>query len=273
MDLTQTQYASALEWLKSLELLIENRLARLEISAVAKSMPTEQLHQLLFERFLLSDVPLWLPDADSLLRKTDEIPEDAAHFAHSLGLNDELTLGSIRNVHGRIDLSERTRVGAAGEQALVQLLERHWPQSTYHVAEFHDGFGYDLVFQQDGLEWHIEVKATTRRGRLVIHLSRHEYDVSLLDRQWRLVVVGLDDQLRLKSIATVQHSEVLRRSPRDTSGSARWEAAAHEITSNDVKAGLSFISEVCNSALTADLCSSHRRYWFTWLPDKQEQDF
>src|SRR5882762_5714106 len=65
-DLTQTQYASALEWLGALELVVDGS-DGVELSASVKPLPQAQLDQLLFERSLERAAPAWLPDADILI--------------------------------------------------------------------------------------------------------------------------------------------------------------------------------------------------------------
>ena len=62
------------------------------------------------------------------------------------------------------------------------------------VALKDDGLGYDVVGPLPTAMWHLEVKSTTRRGRLVIRISRLEYEIGAMDPLWRLVIVGLDSQ-------------------------------------------------------------------------------
>ena len=196
-DLTQTQYASALEWLRAMDLIADGPDGA-TLSPVVRTLPESLGNQLLFERSLEQASPAWLPDADVLIPDESEVPQDAANLARTLGIPELSAFLAIRQVHGRVDLAQRTRVGSAGEVVLRDLLEKAWPGSTTHVAQTDDGFGYDLVFRCNCIEWHLEVKSTTRRGRLVIYLSRHEHDVGLREPNWRLVVVGLDNQLELQ---------------------------------------------------------------------------
>ena len=230
-DLTQTQYASGLDWLRSLYLLTERGRSDLELLSSLKELPAEQIKHLLFERTLEWAVPAWLLDADLLVSDAGEVPQDAAALAETLGLSADTAFLLVRQVHGRIDLAERARVGLAGERALIDLLEHRWPGSTTHVADASDGFGYDVLFRHKNVGWHLEVKTTTRGGRLVIHLSRHEYEVSLHDPHWRLVIVGLDEQIQLRALATVRQSELVSRAPRDISAEAKWQSVSYELTS------------------------------------------
>jgi hypothetical protein len=269
-DLTQTQYASGLEWLRNLKLLTEGS-EGLELSQTASELPREQLSQLFFQRVLEQTTPAWLPDADVLVQEPSELPQDAAALAARLGLNEVEAFAVIKQLHGRIDLAERARVGAAGESALVEILERQWPRSTTHIAKTDDGFGYDVIFRHENINWHLEVKTTMRRGRLIIYLSRHEHEVGLRDPNWRLVVVGLDNKLRPRALATINHSEVLARAPKDLYSEAKWQSVSHELTTRDLNRGLSFVDvftgkhEVCADSVTKD-AENKSNYSFSWMP-------
>jgi hypothetical protein len=269
-DLTQTQYLSGLDWLRTLGLVTDHRHG-VDLSAAVRGLPEQQISQLLFERILERAAPAWLPDADLLVPDAGELPQDAALLAETLGLSERVAFVAVRHAHGRIDLAERARVGLAGERALVDLLERRWPGSTTHVAQTDDGFGYDVLFRFGNVQWHLEVKSTTRRGRLVIHLSRHEHEVGLCDPDWRLVVVGLDDQLRLQAVATVRHSELFGRAPRDVCAETKWQSASHELTSKDLQQGFSFLDEPAvdqdqTAVQIPSTSSTHMLKAFTWMP-------
>src|SRR5258707_15037768 len=99
-DLTQTQYASALEWLRALKLVIDGS-DGVELSAAVKALPRTQVNQLLFERGLELATPAWLPDADLLIPDASELPQDAAKLAQTLGLADDVALLAVKHVHGR----------------------------------------------------------------------------------------------------------------------------------------------------------------------------
>ena len=268
-DLTQTQYLSGLDWLRALGLLSDYHHG-VDLSAAVKGLPEAQIGQLLFERILERAAPAWLPDADLLVPDAGELPQDAASLAETLGLSERVAFVAVRHVHGRIDLAERARIGLVGERALIELLERRWPGSTTHVAQTDDGFGYDVLFRLGSVEWHLEVKTTARRGRLVIYLSRHEHEVGLHDPGWRLVVVGLDDQLRLQAVATARHSKLFGRAPRDMCAEAKWQSTSHELTSKDIEEGFSFLNEpAVYQELTASPIASngcHPLRLFTWMP-------
>lgn len=272
VDLTMTQYSSGLELLKSLNLLDENASGALVLSPVVSCLAVEHIGQVLLERLLEVSLPAWLRDADVLIRDVDEIPDDAMETAEALNLGGEVTYSVIRTVHGHIDLEQRNSVGLAGEEALLQMLEQSWPGSTTHVAKISDGFGYDILFHHEGQEWRLEVKSTTRRGRLVMFLSRNEYEVSLRDPRWRLVIVGLDPSMQLKAVATVKEDVFLRRSPADTSKESRWQSASHELSAADLHRGLSFVGTSNSWDDPADRTipglTSQLPNQFSWMPPR-----
>ena len=241
-DLTATQYSLGLDWLTQLGAISrgpgdQNLLLRL------RQLPEAHAIQAVFETALEVDQPAWLRDADLLVLAEDELPQDASLLSEALGVTRQNALLSVRTVHGKVSLAERDRLGAAGEKLFVALLERQWPGSTTHVSLDSDGWGYDIVFRHEQREWHLEVKTTTRRGRLVIYLSRHEHEVARLDPSWRLVVVGLDEREQVAAIASAHGHAILERAPSDTVTGTRWQAASYQLQSGDLTAGLTCLEE------------------------------
>lgn len=266
-DLTLTQYASGLDWLRAIALLQGEGPQEMLVSD-ARNLSDAGLRQLLFERCISASQPLWLADADSLIPEPGELPQDALALADVLGLEDNVAFLALRRVHGRIDLQERARVGAAGEAALVCLLESEWPGSTNHVALTDDGFGYDVAVTVGGRSWHLEVKTTSRRGRLVLYLSRHEHEVGLRDPAWRLVVVGLTEDGHVGALATARHQVLQSRAPEDRGPAARWENVRHHVGPDDLDAGLPFFAAstllILDPILIYGWAESSSR--FSWAP-------
>lgn len=268
-DLTRTQYATAIEWLLALKLLDEGPNG-VQLSSLVRSLSPEAVRRLFFERTIGLGAPAWLPDSDVLFQDRDELPFDALALADAAGLTPDVAFQSIRLVHGKIDLARRSKIGESGEIALIKVLESRWPGSTVHVAKADDGYGYDVLFRCAGKEWHLEVKTTTRRGRLLIYLSRHEHEVGLSDPNWRLVLVGLDEQLHLQALATVRNLEVLKRAPRDLTKSDRWQVASHDLAAPDLERGLSFLnmqfSDACSTESQLIQKGGLQGHHFAWLP-------
>jgi hypothetical protein len=242
-DLTQTQYAVALDWLTARGLIVQDA-GTSTLEAAFSGLPAAETCQFLFECFIESGSPPWLQDADALVADPDDLPQDALELALSLGLSEQLAFSTVRQLQGKIDLARRELVGKAGELELVKRLEAAWPGSTNHVSLASDGFGYDIAFEHLGKTWHIEVKATTRRGRLGIYLSRNEYEVSRRDPYWRLIVVGLDNKLQLQVVATLKRSVIWSRSPRDVVSNANWQSASYQLNPGDLRRGLILEAEV-----------------------------
>jgi hypothetical protein len=265
-DLTQTQYAAAIDWLRSAELLAFTGHGLVLAGAAARSHP-DDLGLVLFGAALERGQPPWLADADTLVFDVEELPGDAAALAGAVGVSSSKALLTVRQVHGKVDLAERARVGEAGERALVNLLENAWPGSVRHVALEHDGFGYDIEFRFGSDTWHLEVKATTRRSRFVAHLSRHECDIAELDSAWRLIAVGLDEQDQIAAVATASTDVLLSRAPQDRHHAGRWESVRLSLSRDDLTAGLSFLNPEFLSAAPSVLLLPSDGAQFDWMPN------
>lgn len=268
-DLTTTQYASALEWLGTIGLVVDKRHA--ELSDAVKLLPDLQTNLLLFERCVEYAAPAWLRDADLLIPDSTELPQDVSKLAHALGLQRNHALHAIRHLHGKIDLAQRTRIGESGETAIVDLLESRWPGSTSHVSKVDDGFGYDVAFRHGNSEWHLEIKTTTRRGRLLIYLSRHEHEYGIRDPNWRLIIVGLNEHYQIKALATVRYLDLASRAPKDLCTDAKWQATSYELSPSDLEGGLDFLPGPITSSGMSDkhflLSDGYlEKGLFAWMP-------
>lgn len=268
-DLTQTQYSAGFEWLKELQLLVRS-VDGYALSPSIKLLPQSQTHQLVVEKSLERVRPAWLRDSDVLVIDEGGLPSDAELLASVFGLRESDTLNCIRQVHGRIDLAERAKLGLQGEEAVVKLLEQLWPGSTFHVSKQHDGWGYDVLFRFEEVECQLEVKSTNRLGRLVIHLSRHEFEVARRSDCWLLVVAGLNDKGELAAIATVPKHTLLERAPLDTIAGTKWEGASYELRSTDLIPGISVLSNIrtpsSEQSPLVSLGQPPERGPFSWMP-------
>lgn len=266
-DLTQSQYAVAFDLLKRIG-AIAGGSPSLVLTRQFKMLPERQMHQLLFECLIKHGSPAWLQDADILVPDPSEIPQDAAQLAAALGVLENEAFRAVQNAYSHIDLEKRKLIGDAGERALLCHLEASWPGSTIHVASLGDGFGYDIAFKHSQREWHLEVKSTTRRGRITFFLSRNEYETSLTDPAWRLIIAGLDENLQLMSIATLLPGHLEPIAPVDTGSNSRWQSAMFEIGSNSFVKGIWLSGSIMDEVVlhkTSQAVDSQDA-WFAWLP-------
>jgi hypothetical protein len=236
-DLTYTQYAAALEWLATAGLLRED-MGDFSLVPKCRSRTLADLDLLLFTHSIEAAGPPWLTDADILIPDHGAIPDDAARLAEILELDDRATFQAIQQLHGRIDLAARSEVGLNGELMLATLLESEWPGSVQHLALHDDGIGYDIAFTVDQSRWNLEVKSTTKRGRSIFYLSRHEFEVAQSDPMWRLVYLRLANREELAEIASADAIALRAHAPRDIGRSGRWESARFELPPNQLQPGL-----------------------------------
>ncbi|MGW4942070.1 protein NO VEIN domain-containing protein [Actinoplanes sp. NPDC004185] len=264
-DLTQTQYASAVEWLKATSLLIDTTHG-LMLSPTALRAGTDYLGQQFFAEVLENSPPTWLLTGDELISDAADLPSEAVRLAEVAGVTSAQAAMAILRVRRKVNYKERARVGAAGERALAAILEEQWPGSVDHVALFDDSFGYDIQFSHRSRTWHLEVKSTTRRGRLTVYLSRHEHEVATLDDAWRLVTVGLDTNNRACAIATAGTVSLLSSAPVDSTSSTRWENARHRIHRDDLSPGLPFLGE--DGSMRRLTLAGQDLPRFDWMPSE-----
>jgi hypothetical protein len=241
-DLTFTQYSTALDWLTSIGLLPLGDSGKTAAAPEVLGLDSHGIARLLFLRGIEFEMPPWLPDADLLVNDPVELPQDAARVVTTLGLTEPEAFIAVRQVHGKIDLAERSRVGAVGESALVRLLEAEWPESVVHLALEDDGLGYDVLLRIADRAWHLEIKSSTRKGRSVIYLSRNEFDVAKIDANWRLVIVRLDESDEIAAVNTALHVNIFDSAPQNVAPGARWESARFDVSHADQSPGLSFLS-------------------------------
>ncbi|MFJ7059142.1 protein NO VEIN domain-containing protein [Streptomyces microflavus] len=139
----------------------------------------------------------------------------------------------------RADEEARRAVGAAGERALLQLLERGGLPHVRHVAAESDAYGYDIEAAWSEVEQaHLEVKSTTDPTRLVVHLTRHECDVMTTDREWCLTAVLVGAAGEAASVATVDREWLQSAVPVDTAKEGRWESARLQVPGHALSRGI-----------------------------------
>lgn len=215
-DVSPTQYATALSWLRDLELL----------GKVGSPIP---LANLVLGAIFENAAPPWIQDADELVQSPDELPMDIISAGKVLGLDANGVYEQVITSWGKVDTAVRERVGVAGEAALVSILRESSAGRVDHVSTWSDGFGYDIAFAWGAASAHLEVKSTTRTGRFTAYLSRHEYRVMLRDHRWVLVTVRLTADLEIAGVGSVPRDWIAANVPRDAGPSGSWASCKLEV--------------------------------------------
>jgi hypothetical protein len=234
-DITPTQYEAAYAWLRITGLLDD----------LHTFVPP---HRRVFTAAVAGTETAWFPDADLLVRRPDELPEDALRAAGALALGDAEAYAQIAAAWGKVNTAERERIGAAGELALVELLTKFVNGRVEHVAAISDGYGYDIAVHAREHAVHIEAKTTVRRGRLAVYLSRNEYETMRRNPSWHLVTVRLTPDLEPVAVATVPREWIAAEAPRDRGSCGRWESCRLEVPLDVPESGIPAL----RPALTAD---------------------
>ncbi|WP_083649892.1 protein NO VEIN domain-containing protein [Amycolatopsis sp. CB00013] len=232
-DTTPTQYEAAYVWLRVVGLLED----------INSRIPAAQR---VFAAATATGNTPWFRDADILVCSPAELPEDARRAADTLGIDEAEAYAQIKSIWGKVDTAERERIGAAGELALVQLLTDAVDAHVEHTSLISDGFGYDVSVTGDRCTAHIEVKTTTRRGRLALYLSRNEYETMLRDTHWQLVALRLTATLEIAAIATVPKGWISTQTPVDGNNFGRWESCRLEVPKTALVPG---IPSLCKSLM------------------------
>ncbi|MET9917820.1 DUF3883 domain-containing protein [Streptomyces sp. NPDC006435] len=132
----------------------------------------------------------------------------------------------------------RRAVGESGEQALLRLLIKGGVPQVRHVAAESDAYGYDIAAGASTERAHLEVKSTTNPTRLVIHLTRHEYEVMATDPVWYLVAVLVGRDGDAVNVATVSRAWLHSAVPADRDRAGRWESVRLEVPARAITPGL-----------------------------------
>jgi hypothetical protein len=235
-DLTPTQYATALTWLRDLDL----------VDGVGSRVPAaNRVLSAIFEKA----APPWVQDADALVRSPDELPTDIVAAGEALGLARSAVYEQLIFSWGKVDTAARERVGAAGESLLVGLLRENSDALVEHVSTWSDGFGYDVAYSGETVVGHLEVKSTTRVGRFTAYLSRHEYDIMLRDPDWVLVAVRLSADFHLAGVGSVPSDWVAANVPQDTGMFGNWAAVKLSVPAEVISSGIPHLGEELAAAL------------------------
>lgn len=217
-DVTPTQYGLAHTWLR------ESGLLDLRARPVARDAAALAV----LKHALEYAPPPWLKDAEAAVSEPGELPEDLLATVAALELPAEAAFTVVRALSRKFDAGERARVGAWGEEALCLLLERASDGRVDHIAGYDDTAGFDIAWRLGHVSLHIEVKTTTRRGRLVFYLSRNEFEVAAMDPSWRLAVVLATPGEPIRALAAVSTEWLVESAPSEHAVGARWESAVFE---------------------------------------------
>ncbi|MFB7216807.1 protein NO VEIN domain-containing protein [Streptomyces sp. NPDC056227] len=155
-------------------------------------------------------------------------------------LSDLGIASAVPQVHWSRSAEEARRtIGAAGERALLRLLRRGGVPQVRHVAAESDAYGYDIEAARCLAERaHLEVKSTTDPTRLVVHLTRHEYEVMVTDLEWFLVAVLVGADGNAVNVATVSRRWLRSAVPEDRTKEGSWESARLEVPPYAITPGL-----------------------------------
>ncbi|MEU2911395.1 protein NO VEIN domain-containing protein [Streptomyces massasporeus] len=215
-DITPTQYDAAYAWIRDIGLL-------------DKASNGTPLQCRVFDAAMAHSGVPWLRDADLLIRRPDELPEDALRAAEALGLTRDEAYAQVSTIWGKVDTEERSRIGSAGELALLELISESAEGRVEHVAAWSDGYGYDIFVDARQHSAHLEVKTTLRMGRLTVYISRNEYETMLRDPDWELVTVRLTPDLLITAVAAVPKHWIADHVPSDRTPRGRWQSCRLDI--------------------------------------------
>lgn len=260
-DLTPTQYMTALDWLRDVALVEQDQ-------PVHWGGPTQAIAVLTAAIEIAR--PLWLSDADETITEPAELPDDLRDAAAALSVSDTDCLQAVHSILLKVDTELRAELGAWGERCFVALLETHAWGRVDHVAARTDSLGYDVSWTHRNIQAHIEVKTTSRRGRLRIYLSRHEADVGLSTSDWHLVVICAESGQAITALGTVDKDWIGSVLPLDKSRLGRWESVALRPPPEAITPGLPWLPTASRratgaSALLISGALEHLRRP-TWMP-------
>lgn len=185
---------------------------------------------------LLIDPPAWIQLAvEGRTVRREYIPQDDLRDLRWLEPRlDELLI----DVAGKIappDTDFLDRLGRAGEYVVMAAL-KHCGLRPRHVALLSDSYGYDVeALSTDGGVDRIEVKAAGRGTAGQFHLSRNEFDKSVMyGPEWRVIRVVFNGEALVASRLDCSHIDSIHELNAATlralvpfdSSSFQWETSA-----------------------------------------------
>lgn len=239
-DLATHQYREARDWLLGIGALLDTE-SGVQLSPELREATHDLALLRVFELAVLASPPPWLEALNSEAIDEVDMPFGVEEFCNALGVQPLRAARAIHGIVSKVDPRRNEEIGSAGEEALFEALDEILPGNVTHVSLVSDHFGYDIAVDAIGVEWHIEVKTTTRKGRLMVYVTRHELEVAMRDPGWIMVVVGMDPNLQMLAIGTIRGSRLIKRRPRDFDGGSKWQVVGLEIRHDELERGLPFI--------------------------------
>ncbi|WP_093822236.1 protein NO VEIN domain-containing protein [Streptomyces sp. PpalLS-921] len=184
--------------------------------------------------------PVQYADGLAWLRETGMVTSSGRPVVHiGTDVSHELD-GAVPRVLWSPEVNEAlSQTGTAGERALLALLRGTGLASVTHVAAVSDAYGYDIAIAlPSGEGMHLEVKSTTDPTRLVVHLTRHEYEVMASDPEWLMGAVLVGADMSALSVAEVSRQWLLSVVPQDQSMQASWESVRIHVPAHVLVPGL-----------------------------------
>lgn len=214
------------------------------------TLPDDVAAELLLQVLLVEEPPLWIYAAvvDDEVR-WENVPEADQEALEQL-LDDAARREAFLINAGRtIDTAQLAEQGAAGEEYVVELCQKHLTDrdrsdlaaAVKQVSLRSDQLGYDVTSPDTrGKRHRIEVKTTSKAsgGRVDFFLSCNEATIGARDPGWSLVAVRRERDNTLELIGWCSSVALVAHLPRDVSRRGRWQSARLSIPTDDFEPGL-----------------------------------
>lgn len=205
--------------------------------------------ELLLALIIEAAPPLWLLTASdgerlAMERVPDEVEDALKAVIKDPSRREAFLLARARTV----DVEERTALGAAGEEAVVELCREELKElgeeeaacQVRRVSQISDELGFDVVAPRvDGSLRRLEIKATRSAATVVtVFLTRNEFETGSADPDWRLVVVRAKREGGHVILGHIAAPGLAARIPEDRPEGGHWQVAKVRIPLSDLFVGL-----------------------------------